>query len=502
MLPMFSPLPFEGYSWPFTQHYPALDRDNLRGLLEVANSFSGEAPATKEISQQLVERRILTANVRQDTQRPDAWRDYQQVLAELGLMVSTEVSSNITVTTLGLEYLDRTLSHADLLTTQALRYQYPNGYKVRGSIYKRQIENGVLIRPAVLFLKTLLQLTEADQDPFLATDEIQGFLLPIMTLQEDVSLEDLLEFRRAGAKQTVPHSHARRNVQDWMKFLGTTALFSYNNGRVSLREAATRDNVDLRSLVEIYSDEESFWSPTESRLRNDKPRVGTRLSWFDFYGSPPIEQKWEAIGRSPARGLPTGFGAPEDVADEDEPTERIRQGGIALRAVDTAIVPTPGKRPRVVPKTPEQLEQVYATTEKQRILHDVIVQELAEICQQNGAEVREDPNSIDLLVTAGNERTIIEVKTITKGKYPTRIRLGAGQLLEYQYRFCKQEGDELKPSLALVVSSMVNDEIVHGFLRDHLGCTLIMRRGPSDYKVLPSGGSSLATLLSVVEEDH
>jgi len=75
----------------------------------------------------MIESNILTSNLRDDV--PDAWRDYQQLLAELGLIYSTKISPTLYLTNLAHMFLAGELGFSELVGMQALRYQYPNGQK-------------------------------------------------------------------------------------------------------------------------------------------------------------------------------------------------------------------------------------------------------------------------------------------------------------------------------------------------------------------------------------
>ena len=101
--------PYPGFSWSFTQHTgPATYKRTLFELLWAAYEFSGENNYGDHITEHLIQRQLLTANVREDAGRPQAWRDYQQILPELGLIVSTRFTkpSVVTVTPVGLMWLD------------------------------------------------------------------------------------------------------------------------------------------------------------------------------------------------------------------------------------------------------------------------------------------------------------------------------------------------------------------------------------------------------------
>ena len=75
---MYPNIPYEGLSWPITQHAGVLKAEVFDGLLNACLLCKGEAIDAKKINGHLVDNGILTANVRADSNQVDAWRDYQQ----------------------------------------------------------------------------------------------------------------------------------------------------------------------------------------------------------------------------------------------------------------------------------------------------------------------------------------------------------------------------------------------------------------------------------------
>jgi hypothetical protein len=79
-----SPLPYNEYTWNFSQHAIALQPNNLFPLLGAASIFEGQTNFSEKINKLLISQNVLTSNIRNG--KPDAWRDYQQILAETGLI--------------------------------------------------------------------------------------------------------------------------------------------------------------------------------------------------------------------------------------------------------------------------------------------------------------------------------------------------------------------------------------------------------------------------------
>ncbi len=189
-------LPYPGYNWQPTQHMGMVDSASLSALLEAADLFKG---STRFFSVRFFvygKSGMFSENIRSDSGRSDTWRDYQQILSELGLIVSTTLTStlNLNITPAGL-FFSMEMSYSEMMATQALRYQYPNGYKgipnqakayaqARG-INKRWMldkTHGVRIKPAVLIIRTLLALYEENPtNAVLTAAECATALVPVKT---------------------------------------------------------------------------------------------------------------------------------------------------------------------------------------------------------------------------------------------------------------------------------------------------------------------------------
>ena len=120
-------LPFKGYSWQISQHEKAFSEKITFDLLACAQQFEGASGYSDELNSLLVHEGLLTDNVRDGKASP--WRDYQQVLPEIGLIHSTKVARSIRLTPLGYSFLSGNLNYEEILTLQLFKYQYPNGQK-------------------------------------------------------------------------------------------------------------------------------------------------------------------------------------------------------------------------------------------------------------------------------------------------------------------------------------------------------------------------------------
>lgn len=189
--------PYPGFSWSISHHIePATNSRTMFELLQAAYVFANEDRYQDKITDQIISQGLLTANVREDAGKPQLWRDYQQVLPELGLIASTRFTDGIIVTPVGMMWLDGALGYSEMITTQCLKYQYPNGHKQgisttqknllaeqRIPIPKTRTEldvmTGVLIKPAVLILRILVELhTDNSPHQYLTTNECLAALVP------------------------------------------------------------------------------------------------------------------------------------------------------------------------------------------------------------------------------------------------------------------------------------------------------------------------------------
>jgi len=189
-------LPYEGYSWSMTQHIaPATDSATMYELLNAAYIFSGDSKYRELITDHMIEKDLLTPNIRADQEKPQLWRDYQQVLPELGLIFSTRFTNSVKVTPIGLMWLDGIIGYSELISTQCLRIQYPNGHKqnispgLKQKLRKNSVlppntrteldwTNGILIKPGVLILRILIELSKKGNLEGISIEECGHFLLP------------------------------------------------------------------------------------------------------------------------------------------------------------------------------------------------------------------------------------------------------------------------------------------------------------------------------------
>lgn len=289
---MYPNIPYEGLSWPITQHAGVLKAEVFDGLLNACLLCKGDTVDAEKINGYLVNNGILTANVRADSNQVDAWRDYQQILSEFGLIYSTRLSKVLTLTPIAMAYLNHSLSYSELITLQLLRYQYPNGHKSQlspslmqsygknfnyESFRELQAHYNIQVRPAVLIWKILYKLWESGEQPILSLNEMQGYAVRCTAMSDYFSCaESIIESRHDG-QQLQPLTRARRNMADWMKLLSQTLLFnvSGDGNTIALSPYSIKERKAVDYVCSRLSDPFSFWEYKEDNYKQD---------WFDFYG--------------------------------------------------------------------------------------------------------------------------------------------------------------------------------------------------------------------------
>lgn len=290
---MFPNLPYEGLSWPITQHAGVLSKESLDGLLNACIQCRGERANAAIINEYLVSHNILTPNIRADSNQGDAWRDYQQILSEFGLIYSARVSREIRLTPVAHAYLNRKISYDELITLQVMRYQYPNGHKSQlspsltesfgksfnfSSFTELQAHYGILVHPAAIVWRVLYNVWEANELPILSIDEMQNYIIRCTHHSDiDKCTGAIIAARNHGV--SLPQlTRARRNAADWLKVLNQTPLFILNSTSDTLSFSAFSviKSKEVLGVTKLLSEPSSFWL-----FRNQS---NYKEEWFDYYG--------------------------------------------------------------------------------------------------------------------------------------------------------------------------------------------------------------------------
>ena len=415
-------LPYPGYCWPLNHHIGPVLQDLGRTMFELLFAgfvYSGEPSYQERITAYIVSTGLLPPNIRDDAQRAQVWRDYQQVLAELGCIVSTRFTQSVELTPIGLMWLDGSIGFSELITTQALRYQYPNGHKQDISVQlKRLFPQGELpatlteldaiheiqVKPTILILRVLLELLRrGDQTPRLGVDEILTALVPITRNEYwEEAIANLEAFR--GRRRQAQEPRRRRHIQEWMRLLNYSDIFSFDGHNLTLSEIAYNSIDRLSSLCEYHENRKTFWVPasTESQVLG--------VSWFEHFGSPNFNsewtQPWESLDSDYLeRNYPRGFDA-SGHTDTDVSLKEWRTA-IALRPIELSAVTQELDLEVGRTRQPDEQRILAGIVQRRKRtqLHQKIVRLVASKLQEKRYIVMEDPLSVDLLAVRAHSQT-------------------------------------------------------------------------------------------------
>lgn len=481
-------LPYPGFSWSFTQHAVGLAPDTLYKLLECSAQFEGSTSGYgKKITELMIAANILTVNEREGI--PDAWRDYQQILAELGLIYSTRICPALTITEVGHLFLAGEIGFSELMSMQAFRYQYPNGQKsviqsrlrtilsesnvlIPESLIELQSSRNILLKPAILILRVLIGLLKFEGVPALTINECQAFLINYKRNEDwGNALNDVVKFRGNPFDLRNINRHARRNVQDWFKFLSKTDYFSNDNPNALILSDYALSNIKL--MEDICEEEEAldnFWIPIDYDN-------ASKLSWFKFYGS--YTSSAEILSKE---NLDEKYILDNYVAGTSDELDSTMEKGVLLKPLDLEYLSR--KTSVKIPVDFEVLvNNVLSGIQKRHsktLLHDALVRDIAEKCLKQGAIVESDPDSIDLLATwPSGESAIFEMKTVSKKSLKSRLRMAIGQVEEYVYRHSKLSNG-VAEKIIVINTKLDKNSWQKDFLNNHLNIGLICKT-PFDY---------------------
>jgi hypothetical protein len=472
-------VPYPGYTWPLTQHMGVINESNLYPILWAADNFSTHNDPALVINEYLVANNIFTVNVRNDSGQPDAWRDYQQILSELGLIYSTEISKKITLTPLGIAYLDKLITFPDLMILQTFRYQYPNGHKIvisssqrkelEGSVFASsknlvdvQKSANIMIRPATIIWRVLRKL-ELHSQAYLAFEEIQKYVMRC-TNHEDVNecVGYILKSRNGEINlDAISGSRGKRNMQDWIKFLLKTPLFILENKtiRLSYHGQVIASNMDL--MCNILEKNNTFWIP-------DQLDKGDRESWYSFFGSldlslePSTQQQDSLIIASEFSNydIDETFINPEARSINLQAFNPDSLRGLRLGTRETSI----------------DVSYDAEIADRQHRLHDRMVVQIGSFFQGLGALVFFDPKTVDVFVKLEDMDLLIEVKSVTTKNILSRIRSALGQIIYYDYLRSKDSQGSRRKIIALT-AKIPDDAWYIDFLNNYLDIDLISLEG-------------------------
>ncbi len=488
-------LPYPGYSWSFNHHMGRVNSREVFALLESAYQFRQHPNYRTLVNQALVAGEVFTANIRADSGQVDAWRDYQQILPDLGLIYSTRYIRQPQLTPIGLMYIDGTIGYSELFSTQILAYQYPNGHKTDISpAVKRELSqagitippnrteldanSGILIKPGVLILQVLVELYRRGYVPALDTRECLLALVPTIRNSDwQEAFTRLLQIRQTGDTSEADNRRLR-DVQEWFQFLGQSDFAVKEKNTIYLVHKALAEIEQLQAVLDFHTDPATFWIPQSSVERKNA------LSWYGFFGSPSIESQWIT---------PDELRSQEYLSEnypDHELLDKIDSSAVTAEDSEINLRPFSPNVPETVDvNTPVNVENIIQGRSRLRDKtrqHQEIVARLAARLTELSYNVADDPNSVDLLAEKNGLETIFEVKTINRRNFQPRIRLGVGQLSEYRYR--RQLQTQVRPSSILVLGNTLQlPRWAHDYFSSDVNIGLLCAR--ADVFIALTGGA-------------
>ena len=468
-------LPYDGYSWNFSQHAIALKPENLFSLLSAASLFEGKSKFSSDINILLQKQGVLTDNVRDD--KLDAWRDYQQILAETGLICSTKLEKTLQITEAGRLLLSGEIGFSELMTIQALRYQYPNGLKI--SFQEQQCRSNILIKPGLLVLRILIELYKTGDEPKISIDQCQNYLLPIK--RNDSWMDAFYMVKNNPSPSSTVNRHSRRNIQDWFKFLNTTDIFTVflqnRKAYVALTPKVISDIPLYDAICDLGEDVSSFWmADPDDKLHS--------LTWFFYYGRIPTQYYSTMDTELEQEYISENYYGSEKT-DDDEITKNVN---IGLSEIPETGIPELSAFD--VENVKETVNSGFVKRREKTKLHNEIINTLAKCYREQGFKVFDDKQSIDLAVEFGEKDiSIFEVKTATLRNIFPRSRLAVGQITEYGYRYLQDFGMEPQKNIVFNID-MDKQPWLTEYVNEYLDIGLVSVLGNERKMYLPSNCKS------------
>jgi hypothetical protein len=486
-------LPYPGYSWPLTQHAAGFNDAIIRGMLSCALPFEGRSEVGREITSLMLAAEILTENLRDG--QADAWRDYQQLLAELGLIYSTRVSPNLRLTQLAKSYVGGDVEYPAMMGMQAFRYQYPNGQKYtlqatqRAALAGTQFQSvlnqielhmnaGVMIRPAILLLRVLHELHITKDNRPLSLEEIRQFILPSRINSEwPQSVFEVQQARlQGGSIGGEQVDRTRRNLQDWFKFLRENPFFDTDgSGTIGLSKFSINNLDQVKKTIESGEDISSVWIPLNFSIEE-------QMAWFAWYG-----RYSDIISHLEGTNNPLKDEVEEDTEFWDDTSSPTTIPVVLTDVDEDALL----SRRKFAPEfdTIQMAENIVKGAMKRyakHVLHDEIVAEFSRKFKRQGARVVADPNTVDLLVFWGEKCALFEIKTVNYKNLQSRLRLALGQVEEYSFRLFKEHG--LSPDRCVILNRAIDKRSWQAeFFAEHMKVGIISRTSSGTSLISPKG---------------
>ncbi|MGI4788886.1 MAG: hypothetical protein ACRYFS_08545 [Janthinobacterium lividum] len=234
---------------------------------------------------------------------------------------------------------------------------------------------------------------------------------------------------------------------------------------MALSQYSLANTEEIEAICHRLELADTFWAPGALDA-ND------RSSWFHAYGSYNI-----SVPLVPEAIAPVDISVEEEyvVGRESENSDDGSINGsiteIKLRTFDSTTMGIDQGEPRDRDGTIVSSYNASLAGERHR-LHNLMVVYIAQICASNGAEVYDDPNTVDLLVLFSNSEFLVEVKTVTPRNFVNRLRLALGQVLQYDYLRALQTSFSRRKVIA-VTTKVPQDAWCVPFLNTYMDTDLL-----------------------------
>ena len=302
-------------------------------------------------------------------------------------------------------------------------------------------------------------------------DEFLGFVMRCSTHDDtEICVDSLIRARRRTAINIASPRTARRNAQDWIRFLLHVPFFAGNSGRdalVGISEYGATHAEAIDEICELLQLATTFWIP-KTLNRDD------RLSWYASFGTidvgTPLSSK---LGETTEESEQDTFaikGEDEDLLLHDF------SGDLRLRDFDPRSFMSLNRQVGNLAGTTIETAYDAGLAKKAHRLHDQMVVMIGNICRSKQARVQHDPWSVDLLVEKSGLEYIVEVKSVTPRNFVSRLRYAIGQICQYDY--ARSLASSASRRKVIAVAAHVPETAWYvPFLNNHLDFDLLSLEG-------------------------
>ncbi|MED1876668.1 hypothetical protein [Brevibacillus borstelensis] len=201
-----------------------------------------------------------TGNLEIDNEGGSVFRNKARLLSTFYLCVPPSfleengLKKEIVMTNFGKALALGYVSEKEFYDFMIKKFQYPHP---AFDNYKEWLESGLVIRPFIFILKTLVKLLESGgyQNAYLTVDEICNFLVPLSSEDEALAASKILENRLNP--QPITSAQDKRKIREMLAFL---AMSEY----VYIDSTDSRQEKYFLNLIDRHSYEKTYYFHTRS----------------------------------------------------------------------------------------------------------------------------------------------------------------------------------------------------------------------------------------------